>query len=659
MRIRITLLFVLLCIISNQSLFSQKIYNTWFFGYHGGMNFNTSPPTPITNKVIEGKEPPYYTSTICDKEGKLLFFTDGFKIWNANSQEMAKWQGRWPWQMQDTILPLVCPYPGNDSLYYLFTTGKGYGVNRGKLLYTTINTAANGHTGSIVYSQPSTINNYFTVLTDNSSYMLAGTSHCNQQDLWIVTIAEGVLKSFLVNATSVNTTPVISPLIIPQSYLNKGHSNIKFSANGEKLVIPIISRNEMLIYDFNDQTGLFSNPVLLHLPSKELLVDIEISPAGSKLYYGSYVNQMDGIEYTGVELHNIFQLDLEAGSAAQIENSRYTMNSFSDRGGCPRSCYIIRRSLQLGPDSKIYISLRDLGGIPLDKTINVIEFPEKYRENAYYRRNYLNVGNVYKFINVNYIRSGSFSVKENGISFKKKLCLGLPAEFSLFSTRIDSVKWDFGDPSSGTANFSTSITPAHNYTSVGLYTVKAVVYKSCNTDTAITEISIDPDPIVRLPALIRDTIICIGTKIKIDAAVPSANSYLWSDGLIYSHREISEPGNFRVQAFNSCSNDQKSFSVQFEECPCEVFTPTAFTPDNDGMNDSFKPLIKCMAKDYQFKIFNRFGNVLFTTTELNKGWNGKYKEIFSETGVYVWMLQYRNPNNNQVLHKQGTVTLIR
>ncbi|MGK2862386.1 MAG: gliding motility-associated C-terminal domain-containing protein [Chitinophagaceae bacterium] len=650
---------ILICSIGKQSLYSQKIYNTWLFGYHGGMDFNTSPPTPVTNKVIEGKEPPYYTSTICDKTGKLLFFTDGIKVWNKTSQELPRIQGRWPWLDLDTVLPLVCPMPGNDSLYYLFTTGKGYSANAGKLLFTTINMAGNGNTGEIVYPQPSTINNYFTVLTNNTSTLLAGMAHCNGNDTWIVTISDGVIKSFLINTISVSTNPVISPLAIPQSALNSGHSNIKFSANGEKLIIPIISRNEILVYDFNNQTGLFSNPILLHLPPKELLTDIEISPAGSKLYYGSYENQMDGNEYTGVELHNIYQLNLEAGSPAEIEKSRYVMNSFPDRGGCPFRCYIIRRSLQLGPDGKIYISLRDLGGIPMDKTVNAIEFPEKDRGNASYRRNYLNVGNVYKFINVNYIRSGSFSTKENGISFKKKLCLRLPAEFSLFSTRIDSVKWDFGDPSSGVNNFSTSINPTHNYKSVGVYTIKAIVYKYCKTDTALTQISIDPDPIVRIPEYIKDTIICIGTKIKIDAAVSSATSYSWSDGLIYSYREISEPGDFRVQAFNACSQDQKSFSVGFEECPCEVFTPTAFTPDNDGLNDDFKPLVKCNAKDFQFKIFNRFGNLVFATTELNKGWDGKFKNIYSEMGVYIWMLQYRNPNNNQVLRKQGTVTLIR
>jgi gliding motility-associated-like protein len=338
------------------------------------------------------------------------------------------------------------------------------------------------------------------------------------------------------------------------------------------------------------------------------------------------------------------------------------MNTFPDRGGCPRSCFIIKRTLQLGPDGKIYISQREViasGPVQFDRNVNVIEYSDRNRDDAYYRRNYLDIGNPYKFINVNYIRSGSFSSRENGILAKKKICLGLPTDFSLLYTRIDSVKWDFGDPGSGTNNYSAAISPSHNYGATGTYTIKAIIYKYCSIDTAITRVSIDPDPIVHIPAYIKDTIVCIGSKLNIDAATPNATTYQWKDGLIYSYREITASGNFLVRAFNACSDDQKSFTVSFAECPCDVFTPTAFTPDNNGLNDNFRPIIKCIAKDYQLKVFNRYGNIVFSSSELNKGWDGKNKYFFSPTGVYAWMLQFRNPNNNQVIRKQGIVTLIR
>ena len=145
----------------------------------------------------------------------------------------------------------------------------------------------------------------------------------------------------------------------------------------------------------------------------------------------------------------------------------------------------------------------------------------------------------------------------------------------------------------------------------------------------------------------------------IDATAPGATHYMWSDNLRVPTREINTPGNFLLRAYNDCSEDLKSFTVRFEECPCDVFIPSAFTPNNDGLNDNFKPITKCAAKNYQFKIFNRYGNMIFTATELNRGWNGKYKNSDQASGVYAWMLQYSNPNNNQLVTKQGTVTLIR
>ncbi len=667
MRKKIIFISFLICTISKQPLFSQKIYNTWLFGYHAGMDFNTTPPTPLNNPLIEAKEPPYYTSAICDTSGKLLFFTNGHNVWNSANQELPKYPGKWPWFPLDNVMPLICPYPDNDSLYYLFGVARCYdngiymacGFNVGKLISVTINMAANSTKGAIVYPEPITATNYYKVHTNDTSFLLAGTAHCNQKDTWIATVANGAMNSFLVSPGGISTAPVISPLPISQASLTEGYSNMKFSANGEKLVIPIISENKMLVYDFNNQTGAFTNPQIIGLPPDEFLMDVELSAGGTKLYYGSFINQMAGREYTGVELHNIYQLNLQAGTPADIKNSRYTMNSFPERGGCPRNCYIINRTINMGPDGKIYISQRVVGGLPFDKKVHIIEFPDKLRESAYFRRNYLDLGIVYKFINFSYIKSGSFSLKENGIQVKKKICVGLPTEFSLLFTKVDSVKWDFGDPPSGLNNYSTLLSPVHNYVSIGTYTIKAIIYKNCWTDTASTQISIDPDPIVRLPDFIKDTVVCIGTTLQIDVAVPPATIYQWNDGLIYSHREIKETGQFIVRAYNACSNDQKRFTVRFEECPCEVFTPSVFTPNNDGLNDDFKPLTKCIAKDYQFKIFNRYGNLVFATNELNKGWNGNNKNITSATGVYIWMLQYRNPNNNQVLMKKGTVTLIR
>jgi gliding motility-associated-like protein len=656
LKMRKLFLLILICTLTKQKLVAQKINNVWFFGYHTGLDFNSSPPAALDNPLIAAENPPYYTSSICDLNGSLLFFTNGFTVWNASRQVMPKFSSQWPWEFNDRILPLICPYPASTSLYYLFTVGKGTSSNNRRLLFSTIDMAGNNGQGALFYPQPSTPDNYYTGLADSVSILLTGTTHCNQRDSWIVTISNGALNSFLVSPVGVTNIPVTTALSVPQSSLEDGYSNMKLSANGEKLVMPVVNNHQVLVYDFNNQTGVFSNPVLIQLPGNEILEDVELSPTGSKLYYGSYVKEMDGNDFTGVESHNVYQLDLATGSATDIENNRYRLNYVPDKSSCARTCYIIHRTLQLGPDGKIYVSMRY--GENLDKRISVIESPERGKENASYQGGQLVVGNVYKFINVSYIRSSSFSVRKNGIQVRKNICLGLPAEFSLFYSRIDSVKWNFGD-SASLNNTSTSFTPSHNFTSVNNYIVTAVIYTTCHVDTARTQISIEPDPIVKLPPTIRDTIVCVGNKLQMNVATPNTTGYLWNDGFAGVIREINQPGTFRIKAYNACSEDQKSFTVKIEKCPCDIFIPSAFTPNNDGINDEFKPIAKCVAKNYRFKVFNRYGNLVFETSELNKGWNGEFNNRLSPGGVYVWILEYRNPNDNQLNIRRGSAALIR
>jgi hypothetical protein len=171
------------------------------FGNHAGINFNTIPPTAIDSTSVTNEDPypiphflnNYYTASICDSNGNLLFYTDGVKVWDKRNSIIERYLGRWPWSLY--TIPLVCPYPGNDSLYYLFGVSKGSYANR--LQYLTINMKGNGGFGEIVYPMPSTLNNYFKVLLTNASVLLAGTTHCNGKDAWIVSYSGDSFIVFL------------------------------------------------------------------------------------------------------------------------------------------------------------------------------------------------------------------------------------------------------------------------------------------------------------------------------------------------------------------------------------------------------------------------------------------------------------------------------
>jgi gliding motility-associated-like protein len=88
------------------------------------------------------------------------------------------------------------------------------------------------------------------------------------------------------------------------------------------------------------------------------------------------------------------------------------------------------------------------------------------------------------------------------------------------------------------------------------------------------------------------------------------------------------------------------------------YLPTAFTPNGDGLNDVAKPYLVGMKSLKSFSIFNRWGNLVFFTTTYGQGWDGKYKGVAQDAGVYVWILEYIDNTDKKIIEK-GSITLIR
>ncbi len=89
------------------------------------------------------------------------------------------------------------------------------------------------------------------------------------------------------------------------------------------------------------------------------------------------------------------------------------------------------------------------------------------------------------------------------------------------------------------------------------------------------------------------------------------------------------------------------------------FIPDAFTPGNyDELNDVFKPIVMGV-KEYKFYIFDRWGEQIFKSTDIDEGWNGKYQGVICKQDVYVWKCDFRNIVTNKEEHHVGHVTLVR
>jgi gliding motility-associated-like protein len=88
-----------------------------------------------------------------------------------------------------------------------------------------------------------------------------------------------------------------------------------------------------------------------------------------------------------------------------------------------------------------------------------------------------------------------------------------------------------------------------------------------------------------------------------------------------------------------------------------VLTPSGFTPNSDGLNDFFGPIGK-VPEGYTMQIYNRDGNVIFKTNSLSNRWNGAYKGKLQQSGVYIYLISYKDLQNKPQMQK-GTFVLIR
>ena len=89
-----------------------------------------------------------------------------------------------------------------------------------------------------------------------------------------------------------------------------------------------------------------------------------------------------------------------------------------------------------------------------------------------------------------------------------------------------------------------------------------------------------------------------------------------------------------------------------------VFVPTVFTPNGDGLNDVIRPVAVGVQEIKYFRIFNRWGQMIFNTTINQKGWDGKIKGTPQGSNVFVWMVSAIDYTGKPIFLK-GTVTLIR
>jgi gliding motility-associated-like protein len=153
----------------------------------------------------------------------------------------------------------------------------------------------------------------------------------------------------------------------------------------------------------------------------------------------------------------------------------------------------------------------------------------------------------------------------------------------------------------------------------------------------------------------KDTTICRGTELVLTPRITGPPpTYRWQDGSEQSTFILEESGTYQVDIENECATASDAITVTIEECTCEVYLPNAFSPNDDGNNDTFRPYTTCPITDYEIQIFDRWGGLRYTSNTIEDGWRG----FEVNPGVYLYTLRYRD-RDGQWQQRVGEVHLVR
>ena len=229
--------------------------------------------------------------------------------------------------------------------------------------------------------------------------------------------------------------------------------------------------------------------------------------------------------------------------------------------------------------------------------------------------------------------------------------------------------WNFDDPNSS-ANTSPLQNPSHAFSGAGLYTISLNVVspEGCIADT-LRQDYIDVYPLPYANFFMNPEVASVlnGTVNFTDQSVGQLSVWEWSFGTgdvsIEQHPtyNYTDTGTFlvwmQVTTDMGCQ-DQTTREVTIEP-DFMFYVPNSFTPNGDGKNDFFRGYGEGVKwETYQIYVYNRWGEEIFVSKDIDNPWDGWFKNKYAEVGVYVWKIMLYDQNGEQHTYR-GHVTLVR
>lgn len=159
----------------------------------------------------------------------------------------------------------------------------------------------------------------------------------------------------------------------------------------------------------------------------------------------------------------------------------------------------------------------------------------------------------------------------------------------------------------------------------------------------------------------NELLICENETPKIlSVRAPANTKFYWSTGAVSSYIPVSKEGVYWVKStLKNCGTITDSVTVKYKNCECEMFIPNSFTPNEDDKNDVFSPLFQCEYSYFQLTIYDRWGNIVYLSNNVNGKWDGRFKGNPCPDDVYVYRIEAVQKNSDKKIIKNGHISLFR
>ncbi len=708
-------LWLLLYTVPVQAQYDLNENKIWVYGDCSGLDFNSGTPVPIQTAVWGFGEA---NASVCDTSGQLLFYTNGTSVWNRSHNRMSTGYNLTGITSPSPVLSpppptetttqgaLITAVPGVPGQYYIFSlSGFEWGLRGGRLYYSIVDMQLNNGLGDIIQDKKGILID--TRLTEQMTAVPG--NNCN---MWLLvhSLDSAQFKAYEISASGISPTPVVSH-VGTSWQLFRGTSDrnafwaigaLAASPDRRKLAAGYYYSGRVELYDFDPATGNVSNTLLLD----------SIYSSDERGYYGVCFSPDNSKLYAGDIKHGALnQFDISLATPAAVISSKTAVGPY----------YTISK-LRLAPDHKIYlqeypgtmgplmfqmagIAAPDAAGTACLYTPGIVQllfgspwianvrhasppdaFVKPLPPDTMQRRVtdtlvcdhleslalYASPGfSGYEWdngetgeIRTVYERDRYWVTYREGCHIRVDTFLigGADVGFSLGRDTVicgDPIPVRLEVPVEGATYIWQDGSRDRDFTAVtsGDYYVTAYKEGCTAGDTvSIRFVSATPD-------LGEDKILCRGTPVALilDATPPEGAQVMWNTGSQETSIQVADTGSYYVTVSYPPCTGSDTITIRTEMCDCFLEIPSAFTPNGDGKNDLFRPVVErgCPVHSFELSVYNRWGARIWQSRDISQGWDGFEHNMPAATGTYMYLLRFSGGTHRKEQIKKGDVTLIR